>query len=190
MGSPHDPIFFGDAAALRRWFAGYAHTEKVLVAGLMKKGTGVASITWQESVDEALCVGWIDGVRHRVDDKSYKIRFTPRRPGSHWSNINIRRMAALRKAGRMKAAGLKAFAARSHAKSGRASYEQKKPARLSPQDVKFFKRNSIAWKYYDALPPGYRHTVTWWVTSARKPETRKKRLQRLVESCAKGRRLL
>lgn len=185
----HDPIFFPDATALRRWFVKYARTETVLIVGFMKKGTGVPSITWQESVDEALCVGWIDGIRHGVDGGRYKIRFTPRKRGSHWSKINIRRVAALKKAGRMKAAGLKAFAAKSRAKSGRASYEQRKNAELAPQDIRLFRRNPAAWKYYGALPPGYRHTITWWVTSAMKAETREKRLRKLIEACAKGRRL-
>lgn len=185
---PQDPLFFADAAALRRWFAKHARTDTVLIVGYMKKGTGAASITWQESVDEALCVGWIDGVRHRIDDERYKIRFTPRKAGSHWSNVNIRRVGLLKAAGRMKAAGLKAFGARTKSRSGRAAYEQRTKAKLSPQDIKAFKQSASAWKFYNALPPGYRQTMIWWVTSARKPETRDKRLSRLIEDCAKGRR--
>jgi uncharacterized protein YdeI (YjbR/CyaY-like superfamily) len=186
---PQEPVFFANAAALRRWFAKNAVSATELVAGFMKKGVGVPSITWPEAVDEALCVGWIDGVRHRIDDARYRIRFTPRRRGSHWSNINIRRVAALKATGHMKAAGLKAFAARSRAKSGRASYEQRTAAKLSPQDIKEFKRNPAAWKYYGTVPPGYRQKVTWWVASAKKPETREKRLRMLIGACAKGRRL-
>ncbi len=155
----------------------------------MKKSSGVPSVTWPESVDEALCVGWIDGVRHRIDATRYQIRFTPRRPGSHWSNVNIRKVAELEAAGRMKPAGLRAFAARSRAKSGRAAYEQKKPVRLSSNDIAAFRRDAAAWKYYATLPPGYRRLVNWWVTSARKPETRQRRLRKLVEACAKGQRL-
>jgi uncharacterized protein YdeI (YjbR/CyaY-like superfamily) len=186
---PQNPVFFANTAALQRWFAKYAHTETVLIVGFMKKGTGVPSVTWPESVDEALCVGWIDGVRNRIDDERYRIRFTPRRPRSHWSNINIRRIAALKAAGRMKASGLAAFAARKKSRSGRASYEQKTPAKLSPHDSKLLKRNAAAWGYYGTLPPGYRHTVTWWVASAKKAETREKRLRMLIEACVKGRRL-
>jgi uncharacterized protein YdeI (YjbR/CyaY-like superfamily) len=189
MAAPQQPVFFANAAALRRWFAKYAHTESVLIAGFMKRGTGVESVTWPESVDEALCVGWIDGVRHRIDNERYRIRFTPRKPGSHWSNINIRKVTELKKAGRMKAAGLKAFAARSKAKSGRASYEQKKPATLTPQDIRLFKQNPAAWKYYGAVPPGYRQLYTYWVTSAKKADTHDGRLRKLIEACAKGRRL-
>ena len=186
---PQEPVFFENAAALRRWFAKNAATATELAAGFMKKGTGVPSVTWPEAIDEALCVGWIDGIRHRIDDERYKIRFTPRRHGSHWSNVNIRQISVLKAAGRVKAAGLAAFAAREHSKSGRASYEQKTPAELSLQDIKLFKRNATAWKYYGTLPPGYRHKFTWWVTSAKKPETRTKRLRRLIETCAMGRRL-
>lgn len=189
MTTPQQPHFFENAAALRRWFARNAATAKVLAVGLMKKGTGVPSITWPEAVDEALCVGWIDGVRHRIDDARYRIRFTPRKPSSHWSNINIRRVAELEKAGRMKAAGLKAFAARSKARSGRASYEQRSAAKLSPQDIRRFRKSAAAWQYYDTVPPGYRQLVTYWVISARKPETRETRLLKLIDACAQGRRL-
>lgn len=155
----------------------------------MKKSTGVASVTWPEAVDEALCVGWIDGVRQRIDDERYQIRFSPRRRGSHWSNINIRRIAALKKAGRMKAAGLAAFAARSKTRSGHASYEQRTAAKLSPQDIKQFKQNAAAWKYYDTLPAGYKKMVNWWIISARKTETRARRLEILIKACALRRRL-
>jgi len=184
-----EPIFFSNTAALRRWFAQHARSETVLVVGFMKKGTGVPSVTWPQAVDEALCVGWIDGVRHRIDDARYRIRFTPRKRGSHWSNINIRRVAALKRAGRMKAAGLAAFKARSKDKSGRASYEQKTPVKLSPQDISAIKRNAPAWKYYGTLPPGYKKLANWWITSAKKPETRARRLALVIDACAQGRRL-
>lgn len=183
------PTYFRDAASLRRWFAKNAGTATELLVGYMKKGTGVASVTWPESVDEALCVGWIDGVRNRIDDERYQIRFSPRRRGSHWSNVNIRRVAALKRAGRMKAAGLAAFAARSKARSGRASYEQRADSKLSPADIRQFKRNAAAWNYYGTLPPGYRKMVNWWIISARKPETRARRLGILIKACALERRL-
>jgi uncharacterized protein YdeI (YjbR/CyaY-like superfamily) len=186
---PLDPVYFESPAVLRRWFARHAATAPELIVGFMKRGTGIPSITWPESVDEALCVGWIDGVRRRIDDERYQIRFTPRRRGSHWSNVNIRRIAVLKKAGRMKATGLQAFAAKSRTRSGRAAYEQKTPAKLSPQDVKTFKRDAVAWKYYATVPPGYRQLVNWWVTSAKKVETRAKRLRMLMEACADQRRL-
>jgi uncharacterized protein YdeI (YjbR/CyaY-like superfamily) len=183
------PVFFKNPAALRKWFASNARTKTELVVGYMKRDTGVPSVTWPESVDEALCVGWIDGVRRRIDDQRYQIRFTPRKRGSHWSNINIRRVGELKKAGRMKPAGLAAFAARSKAKSGRASYEQRKKAKLTPQLVKKFKKHPAAWKYYGSVTPGYKHLVNFWITSARKPETQAKRLRILIAACAKGKRL-
>ena len=190
MATPQEPVFFENAAALRRWFAKNAATATALAVGFMKKGTGVASVTWPEAVDEALCVGWIDGVRHRIDVARYRIRFTPRRRGSHWSNINIRRVAVLQKTGRMKAAGLKAFAARSRANSGRASYEQRSVAKLSARDIKPFKKSAAAWKYYGGLPRGYQQLVTFWVISAKKPETRDKRLLKLIDACSNSRRLV
>ncbi len=186
---PQKPVYFESALALRRWFARNAATASELVVGYMKRGTGIPSITWPESVDEALCVGWIDGVRHRIDDERYRIRFTPRRKGSNWSKINVRRVAELKKAGRMKSAGLKAFAERNKARTGLGSYEQRTRAKLSPQDIKTIKRHAAAWKYYAALPPGYLQLVNWWITSARKPETRARRLNTLIHACAEGRRL-
>jgi uncharacterized protein YdeI (YjbR/CyaY-like superfamily) len=184
-----EPVFFGDAAALRRWFAKYARTETVLIVGYLKRSTGVPGITWQESVDEALCVGWIDGVRHRIDEERYRIRFSPRRRGSYWSKVNIRRVAALKAAGRMKAGGLAAFAARKRSQPPRASYEQKGRIELSPSQLREFRRHAAAWKYYRASPPGYRKMVNWWIVSARKPETQDKRLRKLIQACADGRRL-
>ena len=178
------PVFFEDARALRRWFARHAKTETELVVGYLKRSTGRPSVTWPESVDEALCVGWIDGVRHRIDDERYRIRFTPRKPRSNWSNINIRRVAALKAAGRMKSAGLAAFAARDKAQAPRGSYEQKGPIKLPPADLKQFRANAIAWQFYRTLSPGYLRMVSWWVISAKRPETRAKRLQRFIEKCA------
>jgi uncharacterized protein YdeI (YjbR/CyaY-like superfamily) len=181
---PRKPIFFGSARALRQWFARHARTETELIVGYMKKGTGRASVTWPESVDEALCVGWIDGVRKRIDEHRYQIRFTPRKRGSHWSHVNMRRVAALKAQGRMKSAGLAAFAARNKARTGRASYEQKKPVKLPPRDLKSMRANKAAWAYYQTLPPGYLKMMSWWIVSARKPETHAKRLKAFVDKCA------
>ena len=183
------PVYFRNAAALRKWFASNSRKKKELVVGYMKRETGVASVTWPESVDEALCVGWIDGLRHRIDERRYQIRFSPRRAGSHWSNVNIRRVGELRKAGRMKPAGLAAFAGRNKARTGRAHYEQRKKARLRPEQLREFKRHPAAWKYYGTVPPGYKHLVNFWITGAKKPETRAKRLRILVAACARGKRL-
>lgn len=188
MARPKGAIFFESSEALRQWFARYAGTETVLVVGYMKKSTSVASITWPESVDEALCVGWIDGVRHRIDERRYQIRFSPRKARSPWSQINIRRVAALRKAGRMQPSGLAAYAARDKANTRRASYEQTRPVRLPPRDLKLMRANPAAWKYYRTLPPGYLRMVSWWIISAKKPATRARRLQRFIGMCAARRR--
>ena len=182
------PIFFEDAESLRRWFARHAHKDKELVVGYMKRATGRSSITWPESVDEALCVGWIDGVRRRIDSERYQIRFSPRRPRSYWSNVNIARIKALKAAGRMRAAGLAAFAARDKAQPRRGSYEQKQPVKLPPRDLKAIRANAAAWKYYKTLPPGYLKMVSWWIVSAKKPETRAKRLKALIKMCAAEKR--
>jgi uncharacterized protein YdeI (YjbR/CyaY-like superfamily) len=182
------PIFFESAAALRRWFARHAVTESELVVGYLKRGTGTPGITWPESVDEALCVGWIDGVRKRIDERRYQIRFTPRKPRSHWSLVNLRRVAALRKAGRMRPAGLAVHAARDKTRTRRASYEQKKPVKLPARDLEVLRAHAAAWQYYRRLPPGYVRMVSWWIVSAKKPETRARRLKAFVEKCAARRR--
>ena len=183
-----DPVYFRSAAELRRWFRKNAATASELVVGYMKKGTGVPSVSWPESVDEALCVGWIDGVRNRVDAKRYRIRFTPRRAGSRWSLVNIRRVRELKAAGRMKPAGLAAFKARK-AYAVTPHYALRKPVSLPRKYRAVFQRNAAAWRYYRACPPGYRKMVNWWIATARKPETRNRRLERAIDACARGVRL-
>lgn len=178
------PVFFTSAEALRRWFAQHAATERELVVGYMKKGSGKPSVTWPESVDEALCVGWIDGVRKSIDGARYQIRFTPRKSRSHWSLVNIRRVAALEAAGRMTPAGLAAFATRDETRTGRGSYEQEKPAKLARRDLAAIRAHAAAWAYFRTLPPGYLRMVSWWIVSAKKPETRARRLQAFIARCA------
>lgn len=182
------PTYFRTSAELRRWFAKNHAGAAELLVGFHKAGSGTLGITWPESVDEALCVGWIDGVRKRVDDRRYTIRFTPRRAGSIWSAVNIRRVAVLTEAGRMKAPGLAAFAARVAKKSAVYAYEQEHQE-LDPDSLRVLRRDKSAWKYFDALPRWYRHRVSWWVMSAKRSETRASRLAKLVEACAEGRRL-
>ena len=183
------PTFFATPADLRRWFARNATKEGELLVGFHKKGSGLPSITWPESVDEALCVGWIDGVRRRVDDTSYTIRFTPRRPGSMWSAINIAKVKELTAAGRMKPAGLAAFATRRADRAGY-SYEQLiTSAAFAPEQEKRFRKNARAWRFFSAQPPGYRGHAAFWVTSAKKEETRERRLAALIADSAAGRRL-
>ena len=134
-------------------------------------------------------MGWIDSVRHRVDDQRYKIRFTPRRPGSNWSVLNLRRVAELEAAGRMRAAGRAVFERRPKAKPRAASQEPQTPPELDPNQVKTFKRNAAAWRVYESLPPGCRRRVNGWVVSARQAATRQRRLARLIQACAAGEKL-
>jgi uncharacterized protein YdeI (YjbR/CyaY-like superfamily) len=181
--------FFPDAAALRTWFAEHATTADALQVGYYKRHTGKPSPTWSESVDEALCYGWIDGVRHSIDADRYTNRFTPRRAGSHWSNVNVTKAEALIAAGRMTPAGRTAFEARSARKTGRASYENR-PHAFPPEHEKVFKTHKAAWTFFSAQPPGYRRTAIWYVVSAVKAETQAKRLQQLVEVSAAGRRII
>ena len=153
--------------------------------GFYKRGSGEPSITWPESVDEALCFGWIDGVRRRIDDISYTIRFTPRKPGSTWSAINTKRVRSLTEEGRMRSAGLTAFEARRPNKSGIYSYEQR-PEGLVPPYADMLAKNPAAKKFFDAQAPSYRRAATWWVISAKKEETRLQRAGTLIGLSAKG----
>ena len=183
------PRYFESAAEFGEWLDGHAATESELLVGFMKVGTRSPSMTWSESVDEALCVGWIDGVRRRVDDGRYSIRFTPRKATSHWSAVNIARVAELQAAGRMKPSGQAAFARRAEAKSRAASYEQQDEPAFDAADALTFKSNPAAWAYYHATSASYRRRVTWWVISAKQTATRQRRLLSLIEASSEGRRL-
>ena len=178
--------FFKSSADFRKWLERHHATAQELWVGYYKKDSGKPSITWPESVDEALCFGWIDGLRKRVDATSYKIRFTPRRPRSIWSAVNIRRAEELIKAGRMQPAGLKAFEARTEDRSRVYSYEQKDEP-LDEQYARQLRANKQAWKFFQAQPPGYRKMMTRWIVSAKKEETRQKRLAQLIAESAQGR---
>ncbi len=182
------PTFFARPADLRRWFEKNAARKAELLVGFHKRGSGKPSITWPESVDEALCVGWIDGVRRTIDATSYTIRFTPRRPGSMWSAINIAKMKELTAVGRMKPAGLAVFAARRADRSGY-SAEQRMSAAFAPEQEKRFRKNARAWRFFSAQPRGYRGLATFWVVSAKKDETRERRLATLIADSTAGRRL-
>lgn len=183
------PKFFASADAWRRWLEAHHATAPELLVGFYRKESGRPSMTWPESVDAALCFGWIDGVRRRIDGESYSIRFTPRRPRSIWSAINVKRVAALTDAGLMSEAGLRAFAARTSERTGVYSFEQQKKAKLAPADEKRFRANADAWRFFQAQPAGYRHVATWWVVSAKKDATRERRLATLIADSAEGRRL-
>ena len=181
--------FFATPAAFRAWLKQHSAKATELIVGFHKKGCGKPSITWQESVDEALCVGWIDGVRKRIDEETYQIRFTPRKPTSTWSAINIARVADLTSQGRMQPAGLAAFAHRKEAKSRTYAYEQAASASLPPADEARFKKNKKAWAFFEAQPPGYRKLVIWRIVSAKQEATRQKRFLQLVEASQNGQRL-
>ena len=183
------PTFFATPAEFRRWLTQHHRSERELWVGFRKKSSGRPSMTWPESVDEALCFGWIDGVRRSLDTESYVIRFTPRKVGSAWSTVNTRRADELIRAGRMRLAGLRALEARKPEKSGVYSFEQKSAARLSAEAEAQFKANPAAWSFFESQPPGYRKTAVWWVRSAKREATRARRLERLIEDSAAGRRV-
>jgi uncharacterized protein YdeI (YjbR/CyaY-like superfamily) len=159
-----------------------------LSVGFVKTHTGKATLTWPQSVDEALCVGWIDGRRQRIDDDHYKIRFTPRKPNSHWSAVNIKRVPELQALGKMTGAGLAAFALRTEERSSKASYEQKEFPTLSAGELKVLKKNKVAWDFYQKLPPSYLRKINWIVISAKQAATRERRFQALLAACVAGRR--
>jgi uncharacterized protein YdeI (YjbR/CyaY-like superfamily) len=182
------PTFFPTPNDLRQWFRKHHAATNELWIGFYKKGSGRPSITWPESVDEALCVGWIDGIRKSIDAESYQIRFTPRRRGSIWSAVNIRRVAALTNEQRMQPAGLKAFAARQENKVGIYSYEQRTAELAEPYRVQFH-QNQAAWEIFQAQPPSFRKTLNWWIVSAKQETTRQRRLRKLIAESAAGRRL-
>jgi len=184
-----EPTFFRDGEAFRAWLVAHAASAGELLVGFHKVGSGQPSMSWPESVDEALCFGWIDGVRKRIDDGAYSIRFTPRKPGSIWSAINIAKVAQLQAQGRMRAAGTQAFARRTEARSAVYSHEQTNVATLSPEELQAFQHQEAAWRFFDSTPPGYKKVVLHWVTGAKKPETRATRLTRLVAASAAWERL-
>jgi uncharacterized protein YdeI (YjbR/CyaY-like superfamily) len=182
------PVYFESPAAFRKWLTAHHATEKELLVGFHRKGSGTPSITWPESVDQALCFGWIDGVRKRVDETRYTIRFTPRRKRSIWSAINIARVGVLKAEGLMHEAGLAAFAARDDARSAIYAYENR-PKTLAPVYEKELRRDKVAWAFFAAQPPGYRKLAAWWIMSAKKEETRQKRLAKLIADSAAGKRI-
>ena len=183
-----NPTFFKSPSEFRRWLEGHHATAQELWVGFYKKASGRPSISWPESVDEALCFGWIDGVRKSVDDESYAIRFTPRKPRSVWSAVNIRRAVELERLGRMRPAGRKAFEARVENRSGIYSYEQRSAELDGPYGERL-RQNEEAWRFFQAQPASYRKAANWWVLSAKKEETRVRRLEKLIEDSAAGRRI-
>ena len=180
------PTFFATPSALRNWLEEHHDTAQELWIGFYKKSSGKPSITWPEAVDEALCFGWIDGIRKGIDDLSYTIRFTPRKARSTWSAVNVKRARELTNLGLMCPAGLKAFEERKEERSGIYAYEQEN-AELHAAYEQQFRANKKAWDFFQAQAAWYQRTAIWWVISAKKEETRLKRLATLIEDSEHGR---
>ncbi len=178
--------FFSSQSAFGRWLENNHNQVRELWVGFYKKESGKGGITYREALDEALCFGWIDGLRKAVDDSSYTIRFTPRQADSIWSEINTKRVNELTKLGRLQKPGLVAFEARDREKSRQYSYERNN-CKLEAEHEKKFKANLRAWEFFRGQAPWYRRTTTWWVVSAKREETRLKRLATLIEDSGKGR---
>jgi uncharacterized protein YdeI (YjbR/CyaY-like superfamily) len=181
------PTFFATPREFRAWLEENHDKRTEVWVGFYKKGSGKPGITWPEAVDEALCFGWIDGIRKSIDADSYTNRFTPRKARSTWSAINIKRAKELERLGRMHAAGRKAFEARTDDRSALYSYEQRHAAKLQPEQERRFKASKEAWKWFQAQPPSYRKAAIWWVVSAKKDETKARRLATLIDDSAHGR---
>lgn len=181
------PTYFASEAEFRRWLNANHEAAPELLVGFWKKGSGKPSIDWPRARDQALCFGWIDGVRRSLGDEAYTIRFTPRRKGSIWSKVNVDRFNALKSDGLMTAAGERAYEENKH-KTGLYSYEKPLAKLTKAEDAKL-RSNKAAWRYWEAQPPGYRKLVLNWITTAKRPETREKRLATLIDDCAAERRI-
>jgi uncharacterized protein YdeI (YjbR/CyaY-like superfamily) len=189
MAAQPEPIFFESSEAFYAWLEENHQTATEVYVGYWKKHTGKPSLTWSQAVDQALCFGWIDTRVNRIDDDSHMQRFTPRKPSSNWSNVNIKKMQRLTEAGLVKPAGLAAFERRREDRSGVYSFERKEEATLDPEQEKRFRANADAWEFFQSQAPWYKRTAIHLVTSAKKPETRERRLNQLIEDSAAGRRL-
>jgi uncharacterized protein YdeI (YjbR/CyaY-like superfamily) len=183
-----EPIFFKAPADFRKWLEKNQDKEKEVIVGFYKVGSGKPSMTWSESVDQALCFGWIDGVRRTIDAESYSIRFTPRKPGSNWSNINIKKVEELSKSGQMKSEGLAAFSKRSESKSGIYNFENVAKT-LLPEYEKQFKANEKAWTFFSAQPPGYKKLNIFRIMSAKQEKTQVSRLEKLIAESEAAKRI-
>jgi uncharacterized protein YdeI (YjbR/CyaY-like superfamily) len=188
MPEPVNIKFFKDQQSLRKWFEKNHDKKDELWLGYYKKSSGRKSVTYKESVDTALCFGWIDGIAKGIDEEKYCQRYTPRRKGSIWSAVNIKKIEELTRAGLMHKAGLEKFNSRDQSKTNLYSFEQSE-IKLPPAYQKMIKANKKAWEYFSKAPPGYRRTSTWWVISAKQEETRLRRLKTLIKDSAAGRKI-
>jgi uncharacterized protein YdeI (YjbR/CyaY-like superfamily) len=175
------PVFFATPEELAAWLEEHHETEDELWVGLYKKGSGRPSVTWPEVVEQVLRFGWIDGIRRGIDAESYANRITPRRRGSNWSAVNVAKVEELKGRGLMKPAGLRAYEARTPERTGVYSFERAEAAQLPAEFEERFRREPNAWAWWEGRPPGYRRTATHWVVSAKRPETRERRLAQLIE---------
>ena len=182
------PLFFATQQKFRAWLEKNHDKETELLVGFYKKESGRPSMTWPESVDQALCFGWIDGVRKRIDEESYTIRFSRRRPTSIWSRINIGKVKALIAAGLMKPAGMRAFELRDPKKSEIYAFENR-PRELAPELEKRLRANRKAWTFFETQPPGYKKLMSFWIMSAKRDETRESRLTKLIDASENEKRL-
>lgn len=183
-----NPIFFPTQLDFRQWLEENHASESELIVGYYKISSGKPSMTWSESVDQALCFGWIDGVRRTIDAESYCIRFTPRKPNSNWSAVNIKKIEELTAKGLMKPAGITAFEKRKEEKSAIYAYENK-PTEFPAEFENIFKQNQMAWEFFEKQPNGYKRTIMYWVLSAKQETTQKSRLEKLIFECENGRRM-
>jgi uncharacterized protein YdeI (YjbR/CyaY-like superfamily) len=182
------PIFFRDTTDFRKWLEENHQKEKEVLVGYYKVATGKPSMNWSDSVDEALCYGWIDGIRRSVDAESYCNRFTPRNPKSNWSAINIKKVEDLIQQGRMKPAGLAAYEKRTKARSEVYSYENK-PEQFPPEMEARFRENTVAWEFFSNQSTSYKRTVMYYVMDAKQEATRFSRLDKLIKACMEGKRM-
>jgi len=182
------PIFFDSVSNFREWLEANYQTEKEILVGYYKVGTGKPSLTWPDSVGEALCFGWIDGIRRSVDDESYCIRFTPRNPKSNWSAVNIAKVEELIRVGKMTPAGLAAYQKRLEVRSAIYSYENR-PEKLAEEMEIRFKENQLAWDFFNTQAPSYRKAIIYWIMSAKQRATRSSRLEKLMAASAEEQRL-
>ena len=184
-----EAIFFETPNELRAWLEQHHATASELWVGFYKKGSGRSSLTWSEVVDEALCFGWIDGKAQGIDEQRYRQRLTPRRRNSNWSAVNVGKVAELRAQGRMTPAGEAAFAARRDQPPAALTYERRNEATFDDEQRAAFRADASAWEWFEAQSPSYRALATFWVVSAKRPETRARRLTTLIECSSAGRRV-
>jgi uncharacterized protein YdeI (YjbR/CyaY-like superfamily) len=183
------PVFFNNKSALRAWFENHHQSETELLVGYYTVKSKKETITWSQSVDEAICFGWIDGIRRSIDQERYCIRFTPRRPGSNWSLVNIKKVEELTKQGLMHPSGLEAFSGRKDVNSGVYSYESNKQALLHESMEKVLRQSKRAWSYFESETPSYRKISIRWVMSAKQEITRLNRLNELIKACEAGKKI-